>query len=115
MLKKLGAFFRPNGIIIFISLLFAFLMPVLYIYSEPDRTNYLPGEKQYSTVKSTQYVSIFKEYFFHTEGDIDVLYGIIERDYYANYIGIPLLFFYYLIASGINNLIQKTRHHLVQR
>ena len=110
MLKKLGLFFRPRGVSIFIFLLLAFLMPVLYIYSEPDRTNYLPGEKQHWTMKSTQYVSIYKEYFFHTDGDIEELFVITTRDYVSNYIGVPLLFLYYFIASSINNLIRKMRY-----
>ena len=85
-------------------------MPVLYIYSEHDRTNYLPGEKQHWTVKSTQYVSIYKEYFFHTDGDIEEFFVITERDYFTNYVGIPLLFLYYSIASGINKFIRQKRN-----
>jgi hypothetical protein len=110
MLKKLSAFFRPNGVTIFIFLALVLLMPVLYIYSEPERTNYLPEEEQHWIIKVKQYPGILDEYFLHTDGNFDTLLGIIERDYYSNYIGVLLLFFYYFVASCINNLIHKIRH-----
>ncbi len=87
-------------------------MPVLYIYSEPERTNYRLGEEQNWLIKTNYYGSPLNEYLFHTEGNFDVFMGIIERDYFNNYIGIVLLIFYYIIACGASSFIRKARNDL---
>ena len=109
MLKKIGEFLYPHKTTIVIFFVLLVITPVLYIYAEPERTNYLPEEEQHWMIKTRVYPNIIKEYFFHTDGDIDTLLGIIERNYYANYIGIPLLAFYYILASGINRFVHRIK------
>jgi hypothetical protein len=109
MLQKLGVFLRPHRITIFVFLAPFLLMPVFYIYSEPERTNYRLGEKQDWIIKTEYYRSPFNEYFFHTDGNLDIFMGIAERDYFNNYIGIVLLAFYYVIACGANSFIRRKR------
>lgn len=107
MLKEIGKFLRPHKTTIVIFLVLLVIMPVLYIYAEPERANYLPGEEQHWMIKTTVYDSIIQEYFFHTDGNMDILLGIIERNYYANYIGILLLASYYILASGLNRFVHR--------
>jgi hypothetical protein len=104
MLQKMSRFLRPNKMILILFLLLVIFAPVLYVYTEPERTNYLPGEKQAWLTKTKIYPNIFREYVFHTEGDIDILLGIIQRNYFSNEIGIILLALYYLLAAGMYRL-----------
>ena len=109
MLKEVGKFLYPHKTTLAIFLLLLVITPVFYIYAEPERTNYLPGEEQQWTINAKVYESIFQEYFFHTDGNIDVLLGIIARNYYSNYMGIVLVAFYYMLASVISRLVHKIR------
>lgn len=106
-MEKILVFLKPEKITGLIFILLLFFMPVLYSYTEPERTNYVPGEKQIWIRKSRVYTSVVDEYFFHTDGAIDVLFGIIERNYFSNDIGILLLVLYYIFASGISKFIHK--------
>jgi hypothetical protein len=109
MRKKTAAFFRPNAVTIIIFLALALIMPVVYVYAEPERTNYLPDEQQHWDIKAKQYNGLLDELFFHTEGSLDDLAGILHRDYVSNYIGVPVLVIYYLVASGIKTIFHKKR------
>ncbi|MBN8657387.1 MAG: hypothetical protein J0M11_16775 [Anaerolineae bacterium] len=112
MIHKLGIFLRPHKITIFIFLALILIMPVFYIYSEPERTNYLFGEKQHRIIKTVYVGSLLDEYLFHTEGSIDIFVGILARDYFDNYIGFLLLAFYYIIACGLNSFFHKIQNAL---
>jgi len=107
MRKKISRFFRPHPVTIIIFLALALLLPVVFIYAEPERTNYLPGDQQHWDIKTKLYDGLLNEVFFHTEGNFDDLSAILYRDYVQNYIGIPLLVIYYLIASGIKYIVFK--------
>lgn len=85
-------------------LIFVFLLPIIYIYFEPDRTNYLPGEAQQWQMKIKYYEGPFVEYLLRTDGGFDVFIGIVLRDYANNSIGILLLFLYCGLASGVNRV-----------
>lgn len=61
-------FLQPAKLTLVLFLLAAISIPVYYVYSEPERTNYHPGEKQIWTVKTRIYESVFEEFVFHTEG-----------------------------------------------
>ena len=108
MLKRIATFFRPNAITILVFLMLALTLPVIYIYAEPERTNYRPNEQQHWDIKAKFYDGILDEFFFHT-GSLDDLAGILQRDYVSNYISVPLLVIYYLIASGIKTILPKIR------
>jgi len=108
-MQKVGKFLYPQKTTLAIFLLLLVITPVFYIYAEPERTNYFPGEEQQWTIKTKVYESIFQEYFFHTEGNIDVLLGIIARNYYSNYIGIVLVAFYYILASIVSRSVHRSR------
>ncbi|NOT03557.1 MAG: hypothetical protein HOP27_03045 [Anaerolineales bacterium] len=112
MLHKPGVFLRPHKTTIFVFLVFILIMPVFYIYSEPERINYLFGEKQHWLIKTEYFGSPLGEYLFHTEGNIDIFIGILARDYFDNYIGIMMLVFYYIIACGISSFIRKAQNNL---
>ncbi|MDP1624749.1 MAG: hypothetical protein Q8L64_03160 [bacterium] len=112
MLQKLGVFLRPHRITIFIFLVLILIMPVFYIYSEPERTNYRLGEKQHWLIKTHYFESPLSEYLFHTEGNFDIFIGTLARDYFDNYIGVILLAFYYIFACGMNSLIRKVQNNL---
>ncbi len=112
MLQKLGAFLRPHRTTIFVFLTLILIMPVFYIYSEPERTNYLLGEKQHWLIKTNYFGSPLGEYLFHTEGSFDIFIGILVRDYFDNYIGIMLLALYYIFACGMNSFIRKAQNNL---
>jgi hypothetical protein len=105
--RKLSNFLRPRGPVIVIFLVFILSMPVFHIYSEPERTNYRPGEAQHWLMKTNYYESSLGEYLFHTDGDFDVLIGMLERNYFSNYIGVPVLLFYYLIACSLGSMYRK--------
>ena len=111
MSHEIGTFLQPQRITVIVFLVLSILVPILYVYGEPERTNYLPGEEQSWIIKSILYPSITIEYFFHTNGDLDVLLGIVVRNYVANKIGILLLILYYLFASGLNMAIRKMKDH----
>jgi hypothetical protein len=111
MMRKIGKFLQPRKITVIVFLVLLVIAPVFYVYSEPERTNYLPGEDQNWMIKSKIYPSITNEYFFHTNGKIDVLLGIIERNYVANMMGIPLLILYYSLASGVNWLVHRNKEY----
>jgi hypothetical protein len=91
MSQKLGAFLRPHRLTIFVFAVLILLTPVLYITSEPERTNYRPGEEQHWLIKTTYYGSPLGEYLFHTNGYFDAFIEIIATDYLSNYIGILLI------------------------
>lgn len=105
--KRIMDFFRPSPVTIIIFLVLALLVPVGYVYAEPERTNYLPGEHQLWDIKAKLYNGLLDEVFNHTEGSLDDLLGILHRDYLSNYIGVPLLVIYYSIASTIKKIIFK--------
>jgi hypothetical protein len=105
MLHKLGTFLRPSKISFLVFLALMLLMPVFYIYSEPERANYSFGEEQHRITKTIYYSSPLDEYLFHTDGNVDVFLGIIVRDYFDNRVGIPLLTFYYFIACSVNHFL----------
>jgi len=109
MFQKINEFFHPNRITITILLVFLFAMPVLYVYSEPERTNYSPGEKQHRVIKTMVNESVLSEYLMHTDGNIDVLLGIIERDYVSNHVGTLLVVINYIIACGIKRVLHTLR------
>lgn len=87
-------------------------MPIFYIYSEPERTNYSVGEEQRWIIKTQYYSSPLDEYLFHTDGNFGIFIGILERDYFDNYIGIPLLVFYYFIACSVNHFVRRRGRNL---
>jgi hypothetical protein len=105
MMQTIGQFLQPRKMTMLVFLLLLVSVSVVYVYREPERTNYLPGEDQNWMIKSKIYPSIINEYFFHTDGNMDVLLGIIERDYGANRLGIPLVILYYILAAGVNGLV----------
>ncbi len=107
MIKRMGNFLRPQVLTLLIFLALLLLMPVLYITSEPARTNYLPGERQSWLLKTRIYESPLEEYLFHTEGKADIFLGILQRDFIDNYIGIPTLILFYLLAAALNLLFKK--------
>ena len=109
MRKKIGKFLVSRTMIVVLFLVLLLASPVFYVYSEPLRTNYLPGEKQDWIVKTKWYPGVVKEYLFHTEGEIDVFFGILARNYVSNQIGILLLGLYYLLASVIHRLFQNIK------
>ncbi len=109
MWQKIGEFLRPREITVVILLILLAIAPVFYVYSEPERTNYSPGEDQNRIIKSKIHPSIINEYFFHTNGNIDVLLGLVERNYFTNMIGIPLLILYYLFASSVSRLVEGNK------
>lgn len=102
MLSKLGEFLRPRIPIVTFFLILVFTIQVPFVYFEPTRAWYPPDIDPQWEMKPALYPSIVREYLFHTDGDIDVLFGIIGRDYFTNAIGIPLLTIYYFAASGIH-------------
>ena len=103
----MGIFLRPQVLTLLLFLALLLLMPVLYITSEPERTNYLPGERQTRLMKTRIYESPLEEYLFHTEGKVDIFLGILQRDFVDNYIGIPTLIVFYLLAATLNLLLKK--------
>jgi hypothetical protein len=105
MLKRTAAFFRPHVVTLILFLALALLLPVVYVYAEPERTNYLPGEQQHWDLKVKIYNGLLDEVFLHTDGAVDDLLGILHRDYLANYIGLPLLFVYYFITSALKYIL----------
>ena len=93
-------FLRPGWITIGAFLALVAFMPVWFVFSEPERTNYLPGEEQVWIRKSKPYPSTFQEFVLHTDGEFDVLLGIVGRNYLSNEIGLGLLLGYYLAGVG---------------
>lgn len=108
-MKKLINFLTPTKIILLAFTALILFVPVLYIYYQPERTNYLPGEKQIFLVKAKMYPGTIQEYAFQTEGDIDLFFGILERNYIHNLIGPGLILGYYSLSSGLNLIYQGVR------
>jgi hypothetical protein len=102
-------FLHPGWITMVVFLALAVSMPVWYVYSEPERTNYLIGEEQVWITKSKHYPSTLQEYLFHTDGDFDILLGIVGRNYLYNQIGLGLLLVYYIVGAGANLAAGKIR------
>lgn len=100
-------FLRPGWITMVVFLALVVFMPVWVVYSEPERTNYLPGEEQVWIMKSKLYPGSFREYVFHTDGEFDVFLGILGRNYLSNQIGVVLLLVYYLAGVWINGFSMR--------
>ena len=56
VMQKVGKFLYPNKTTLAIFLLLLVITPVFYIYAEPERTNYLPGEEQQWMIKTKVYL-----------------------------------------------------------
>jgi hypothetical protein len=87
----MARFLGPANITTLSFILVVLLMPVIYIRTEPEHTNYLPGEKSSSTTNTEVLQSTFDEFINYTDGNPDSLLGIIIRNFLRNLAGIPLL------------------------
>ena len=106
---KVLDFLSPTKLSILVLVLLILLVPVFYVYYEPERTNYLPGEKQTYLVKTRFYPGSLQEYVFHKEGSLDLLWGILSRNYIHNLNGPVLVLVYYFLASGFTWTWKKFR------
>jgi hypothetical protein len=106
---RLLDFLSPTKFIILVLLLLVLFVPVFFVYIEPERTNYLPGEKPDYIVKTRLYPGTFQEYAFHTDGHIDLFWGVLGRNYVDNLIGPVLILVYYLFSSVLNWIYHRIR------